>query len=48
MVTTPVRVVCCGGLSAVFETQLVLSENPFREPQFYFVPVEDGGVRERR
>jgi hypothetical protein len=36
--TTPVRVVCCGGLSAVFETRLAMAENPFASPQFFFIP----------
>jgi len=40
-VTTPVRVACCGGLSGVFETQLAMSANPFRDPQFYFIPLVD-------
>ncbi|NBC28396.1 MAG: hypothetical protein GVY29_00210 [Spirochaetes bacterium] len=36
--TTPVRIVCCGGLSAVFETRLAMAENPFSSPQFFFIP----------
>jgi hypothetical protein len=36
--TTPVRIVCCGGLSAVFETRLAMAENPFTSPQFFFIP----------
>lgn len=40
-VTTPVRIVCCGGLSAVFETQLVMAENPFETPQFHFIPAKE-------
>ncbi len=39
-VTVPVRVVCCGGLSAVFETTVAMAENPFDAPQYYFVPAE--------
>jgi hypothetical protein len=40
-VTTPVRIACCGGLSAVFETQLVMAENPFETPQFHFIPAKE-------
>ena len=36
--TIPVRIVCCGGLSAVFETRLAMAENPFSLPQFFFIP----------
>ena len=36
--TIPVRIVCCGGLSAVFETRLAMAENPFSSPQFFFIP----------
>ena len=39
-VTVPVRVVCCGGLSAVFETTVAMAENPFDAPQYYFVPAD--------